>query len=86
MLYIAHKIRIHQLVQSKLNKAVSRQKTCLKNENIDIYECYIYAKGTKMANFTTKKNQHKNINDVQDSPPPYCHTIANVPCSCNKRP
>ena len=46
-------------------------------------QCYIYAKGTKMANFTTKKNQHKNGNDVQDSPPPYCHTIANVPYSCN---
>jgi hypothetical protein len=28
-------------------------------------QCYIYAKGTKMANFTTKKNQHKNGNDVQ---------------------
>ena len=36
-----------------------------------------------MANFTTKKNQHKNGNDVQDSPPPYCHTITNVPYSCN---
>ena len=41
----------------------------------------IYAKGTKMANFITKKNQHKNSNDVQDSLPPYCHTIANVPYS-----
>jgi hypothetical protein len=53
-------------------------------------QCYIYAKGTKMANFITKKNEHKNGNDVQDSPPPYCHTIANVPYSCNhqnnKRP
>jgi hypothetical protein len=43
-----------------------------------------------MANFTTKKNQHKSGNDVQDSPPPYCHTITNVPYSCNhqnnKRP
>ena len=38
-------------------------------------QCYIYAKGTKMANFTTKKNQHKNGSDVQDSPPPYCHII-----------
>jgi hypothetical protein len=50
----------------------------------------IYAKGTKMANLTTKKNQHKNGNDVQDSPPPYCHIIAKVPYSCNhqnnKRP
>jgi len=46
-------------------------------------QCYIYAKGTKMANFTTKKNQHKNGNDVRDSPPPYGHTIANVPYSCN---
>jgi hypothetical protein len=46
-------------------------------------QCYICAKGTKLANFTTKKNQHKNGNDVQDSPPPYCHIIANVPYSCN---
>jgi hypothetical protein len=30
-------------------------------------QCYICAKGTKLANFTTKKNQHKNGNDVQDS-------------------
>jgi hypothetical protein len=37
-----------------------------------------------MANFTTKKNQRKNGNDVQDSPPPpYGHTIANVPYTCN---
>jgi len=53
-------------------------------------QCYIYAKGTKMATFTTKKNQHKNGNDVEDSPPPYIHTISNVPYSCNhqnnKRP
>ena len=34
-------------------------------------QCYIYAKGTKMANFTTKKNQHKNGNNVQDSPSLY---------------
>ena len=46
-------------------------------------QCNIYVKGTKMANFTTKKNQHKNGNNVQDSPSPYCHTIANVPYSCN---
>ena len=31
-----------------------------------------------MANSTTKKNQSKNGSDVQDSSPPYCHTIANV--------
>ena len=49
-------------------------------------QCYIYAKGTKMANFTTKKNQRKNGNDVQDSPPPpYGHTIANVPYTCNRQ-
>ena len=30
-------------------------------------QCYIYAKQTKMASTTTKKNQHKNGNDVQDS-------------------
>jgi hypothetical protein len=40
-------------------------------------------KGNKMANFITKKNQHINSNDVQDSPPPYIHTFANVPYSCN---
>jgi hypothetical protein len=48
-------------------------------------QCYIYSKGTKMANFTTKKNQHKNGNDVQDSQPPYSHTIATVPYSCNHK-
>ena len=31
-------------------------------------QCYIYAKQTKMASTTTKKNQHTNSNDVQDSP------------------
>ena len=48
-------------------------------------QCNIYVKGTKMANFTKKKNQYKNKNgnNVQDSPSPYCHTIANVPYSCN---
>ena len=30
-------------------------------------QCYIYAKGTKMATFATKKNQHKNGNDVQEA-------------------
>jgi hypothetical protein len=35
-----------------------------------------------MANSTTKKNQSKNGSDVQDSPPPYWHTIANVSYSC----
>jgi hypothetical protein len=29
---------------------------------------YIYAKRTRMTSTTTKKNQHKNDNDVQDSP------------------
>jgi hypothetical protein len=28
-----------------------------------------------MANFTTKKNQRKNGNDVQDSPPPASSTL-----------
>jgi hypothetical protein len=54
-------------------------------------QCYIYAKETKMATFTTKKNQRKNGSDVQNSPPPpYGHTIANVPYTGNhqnnKRP
>ena len=53
-------------------------------------QCYIHAKETKMPTFTTRKNQHKNGNDVQDNPPPYSHTISNVPYSCNhqnnKRP
>jgi hypothetical protein len=43
-----------------------------------------------MPTFTTKKNQHKNGNDVQDNPPPYSHTISNAPYICNhqnnKRP
>ena len=30
-------------------------------------QCYIYAKGTKMATFATKKNQQKNGNDVQEA-------------------
>ena len=42
-----------------------------------------------MANVTTKKNQHKHDNDVQDIAPPYTVVIPNVPYSCNhqnKRP
>ena len=31
-------------------------------------QCYIYAKRTNMASPTTKKTQHTNGNDVQDSP------------------
>ena len=46
-------------------------------------QCYIHAKGTKFVNFTTKKNQQKLDNDIQDSSPPYSHTIANVSHSCN---
>ena len=48
-------------------------------------QCYIYAKGTKMANFKTKKNQHKNGNDVQNNPPPYSHTISNCLTSATTR-
>jgi hypothetical protein len=35
-----------------------------------------------MATFTTINNQHKNVIDVQDSPPPYSHTIVNASYSC----
>ena len=35
----------------------------------------LLAKGTKMAKFTTNKNQHKNCNDIQDNTPPCSHTI-----------
>ena len=53
-------------------------------------QCYILAKETKMPTVTTKKNQRKYGNDVQDNPPPYSHTISNAPYFCNhqnnKRP